>query len=105
VSLSEVAAVGVCLRLQAVKIGLEGQVVQEVGNLKMLTLISQIRIAQTYGLCKPTGTARFKPAQMSSKTRCEKDSIGVLLELLIRNSLLDSNLCMVRTVCRNSFEE
>ena len=104
-SLGEVAAVGVCLRLQAVKIGLEGQVVQEIGNLRMLTLLSHIRTAKTYRLCEPTGTARFKPAQMSSETGCEKNGIGVLLELLIRNGFLDSNLCMIRTVCRNSFEE
>jgi hypothetical protein len=95
-SSSEVAAVGVCLRVEAVEIGLESQMVQEIGNLEKSAEASRMNMVKTYRLCEPATTPGFEPTQMSSETRCEKNGVGVLLELFVRNGFLDSNLLMVR---------
>lgn len=94
-SSSEDTAVRVCLGLEAVKVGLESQMIQEVGNLRTLAWASRTSMIKTYRLWEPAATSGFKPTQVSSKTRCEKDSVGVLLELFVRNGFLDSNLLMV----------
>lgn len=67
-SSSEVAAVGVRLRLEAVEIGLESQMVQEVGDLRISASVSEISNVKTYRLREPTTASRFEPTQVSAET-------------------------------------
>jgi hypothetical protein len=59
-----------------VKIDVEGELVEDVGDSPRM----------------PSGSASLEPAQMPTQGCCQKNGVGVLLELLVGESLLDSNL-------------
>lgn len=62
--------------LKLVKIDVEGELVEDVRD----------------GSRMPSGSASFEPAQMPTQGCCQKNGVGVLLELVVGESLLDSNL-------------
>lgn len=62
--------------LKLVKIDVEGELVEDVRDSSRM----------------PSCPASFKPAQMATQGCCQKNGVGILLELLVGESLLDSNL-------------
>jgi len=46
----------------------------------------------TYGSCKPTLPVKLEPAEMPTNARGAKHYVWVLLDFLVRYSLIDGNL-------------